>query len=96
VTITTVGYGDRYPVTNAGRLVGVLVMTAGVGLFGTLSGFLANTFLSPPKKKEEPAATSADANNPKAQLAELKRMMMAQEQAAADLRAKLEEIDKLL
>lgn len=96
VTITTVGYGDRYPVTNAGRLVGVLVMTAGVGLFGTLSGFLANTFLSPPKKKEEPAATSADANNPKAQLAELKRMMMAQEQAAADLRAKLDEIDKLL
>jgi voltage-gated potassium channel len=96
VTITTVGYGDRYPVTNAGRLVGVLVMTAGVGLFGTLSGFLANTFLSPPKKKEEPAATAADANNPKAQLAELKRMIVAQEQAAADLRAKLEEIDRLI
>ena len=96
VTITTVGYGDRYPVTNAGRIVGVFVMIAGVGLFGTLSGFLANTFLTPPKKKEEPAAAPADANSPKAQLAELKRMMMAQEQAAADLRAKLEEIDKLL
>ncbi len=96
VTITTVGYGDRYPVTNVGRLVGILVMTAGVGLFGTLSGFLANTFLSPPKKKEEPVAASADANNPKAQLAELKRMFEAQEQAAVDLRAKLDEIDKLL
>ncbi|MGE5602789.1 MAG: ion transporter, partial [Nitrososphaerales archaeon] len=35
VTITTVGYGDRFPVTNTGRLVGVFVMTAGVGLFGT-------------------------------------------------------------
>ena len=71
-------------------------MTAGVGLFGTLSGFLANTFLTPPKKKEEPPPAPAEAGGPKAQLAELRRMLDVQEQAAADLRAKLEEIDKLL
>ena len=64
VTITTVGYGDQFPVTNAGRLVGVLVMTAGVGLFGTLSGFLANTFLTPPKKKEEPVGDSGRCQQP--------------------------------
>ena len=44
-TITTVGYGDRYPVTSEGRFVAVVLMCAGVGLFGTLSGFLAAWFL---------------------------------------------------
>jgi hypothetical protein len=51
VTITTVGYGDRYPVTNPGRIMGMIIMTLGVGLFGTLTGFLANAFLKPPENK---------------------------------------------
>jgi voltage-gated potassium channel len=53
VTLTTVGYGDRFPVTGEGRLVGVLLMVAGVGLFGTMSGFVASWFLSPSRQKEE-------------------------------------------
>jgi voltage-gated potassium channel len=53
VTITTVGYGDKYPVTNPGRIVGVLIMIVGVGLFGVLTGFLANTFLSPSENKSD-------------------------------------------
>jgi voltage-gated potassium channel len=46
VTITTVGYGDRFPVTNLGRLVGVALLSSGVGLFAVITGFLANSFLS--------------------------------------------------
>jgi len=47
VTITTVGYGDRFPVTEWGRLVGVLLLTTGVGLFAVITGFIANAFLAP-------------------------------------------------
>ena len=46
-TITTVGYGDRYPVTTEGRLVAALLMCAGVGLFGMFSGLLAAWFVAP-------------------------------------------------
>lgn len=53
VTITTVGYGDRYPVSTEGRIIAVALMAAGVGLFGTLTAFVASWFLEPEEKKVE-------------------------------------------
>lgn len=50
-TITTVGYGDRYPVTVEGRCTAAILMAAGVGLFGTFSGFLAAWFIGPQEKE---------------------------------------------
>jgi voltage-gated potassium channel len=50
-TITTVGYGDRYPVTTEGRLVAVALMIVGVGMVGTLSGAAASWFLQPPAEE---------------------------------------------
>lgn len=51
VTITTVGYGDRYPVTTEGRVIGIILMTAGVGLFGTFTGFISSWFLGEKKRE---------------------------------------------
>ena len=45
-TITTVGYGDVYPVTLEGRIIGMFLMFAGISLFGVLSGLLASWFLN--------------------------------------------------
>ena len=45
--MTTVGYGDRVPITSEGRIVAIFLMAAGVGLFGTQSGAIASWFLSP-------------------------------------------------
>ena len=51
------GYGDRFPVTDAGRLWGSVIIIVGVGIFGTFTGYLANLFLSP--RKGDDAAVEA-------------------------------------
>jgi len=52
-TITTVGYGDRFPVTPGGRVIGAVVMAIGLGLAGTLSGLIAAWFLAPASTRNE-------------------------------------------
>ncbi len=51
VTVATVGYGDRYPTTTQGRVIGVFVILVGVALFTSLSSFLAQWFL---RQRAEP------------------------------------------
>lgn len=45
-TITTVGYGDHYPVTFEGRCVGAVVMLTGISLLAVITGAIASAFTS--------------------------------------------------
>jgi len=74
VTITTVGYGDLYPTTTAGRLLGALVMMVGVGLFAVLTGYLANKFLPTSSDSAERDADKTLARV-HAELAEIKQTL---------------------
>ena len=43
-TMSTVGYGDQFPVSTSGRIVGVALMIMGVALLGTITAALASNF----------------------------------------------------
>jgi len=90
VTITTVGYGDRYPVTELGRATAVLVMFAGVGIIGALASILASLLVSPAPSEADEETEEGAAPPPKpvdldtihaelvearAEIADLRRLM---------------------
>jgi voltage-gated potassium channel len=81
VTITTVGYGDRFPVTLAGRLVGLFVMLTGVGIIAALASILASLLVPPPEPEEgaapAPPPTARDADRVAEELAGLRAEVAA-------------------
>jgi voltage-gated potassium channel len=60
VTITTVGYGDRYPVTYAGRMTAMFIMFAGVGIIGALASILASLLVGGSSASEEEEAPGTE------------------------------------
>ena len=46
VTVATVGYGDRFPVTSVGRLIGTIMIVMGVSLFSVFTSYVATQFIA--------------------------------------------------
>ncbi|MDP2218333.1 MAG: potassium channel family protein [Methanolobus sp.] len=92
MTIKTVGYGDRYPTTGGGRLIGIALMTSGVGVSSVFTGFIANSFLAPRKKETE--GVIAGSGDPKTKIIKIRHMLEEQEKASSELREGLVEVKK--
>lgn len=80
VTLTTVGYGDFYPVTPWGRVVAVLLMCGGVALVGVVTATLASWVLERAGRDDGEPAT--------------RRQMRELTQQVADLSSRLPEPPK--
>ena len=59
-TITTVGYGDLYPVTDEGRVVASALMVAGIALLGVVTGSIATWFVDSMRQVEDEVEQSGD------------------------------------
>jgi voltage-gated potassium channel len=89
VTATTVGYGDLYPVTRGGRIAGLLMLTVGVALFATFSGFLANTFL----RTRQPQSAESAPDGQESARRDVQTLLAEQDRLTAELRTRVAELE---
>jgi voltage-gated potassium channel len=59
-TVTTVGYGDIYPHTDAGRVIAAAVMLTGIGFVAVITGAVAERFLSASREARRAEKALAD------------------------------------
>jgi voltage-gated potassium channel len=74
-TVTTVGYGDCYPVTNTGRVIAVLLMIGGISLVGVVTASLATWIIQRVSESEleNQAATAAHIDELRNEIRELRQ-----------------------
>jgi voltage-gated potassium channel len=85
-TVTTVGYGDHFPVTPQGRIFGGVLMIIGITLYATLTAFVSAKImeLKQRTRAEEPDTTQLELRQLRAQVDELKALLTAMVPAAKE------------
>lgn len=90
VTITTVGYGDYYPVTAGGEVVATIMIFTGVALISIFTAWAASTFMaSPPAPDPGPGEEASDDASATATPDDAQALI-------ADLRSRLDQLESLV
>ena len=92
VTISTVGYGDYYPITTAGRVISAIVILTGVSIFAGISGLVASSLLTP---KNEEAERQLQANDAQ-QHQEVREHLNSLQQEVSQLRTEISTLTEML
>ncbi len=81
VTITTVGYGDYFPVTVGGRITAMFIMIAGIGIIGVLASIMSSLLVGSPssapveKEMADTATVESEIAAIKKELAEMRKLL---------------------
>jgi voltage-gated potassium channel len=87
VTITTVGYGDRFPVTVAGRISAMFIMVMGIGIIGALASIMASVLVGGSDASDEatgPGAVEIELAAVKEELAALRGVVERMDERLSD------------
>ncbi|MFI7582787.1 potassium channel family protein [Kocuria sp. M1N1S27] len=78
VSITTVGYGDLYPVTATGRVIAIALMIYGIALLGVVTATLASWLIQQVAEEgdQNAAATEAHVHRLQEEIAELRELLV--------------------
>lgn len=87
VTVTTVGYGDHFPVSPGARAIAGVLMVAGVALFGILTAGIAAFFVEQSNKSRTSKVDEGNEPDVSAQLGEILSRLTVIEAAVNELRA---------
>jgi voltage-gated potassium channel Kch len=89
VTVTTVGYGDKYPVTILGRVIGAMVILLGVIMFSVLTSFFTSKFYEQGQAGSEKLLTTAELDRQ-----ELRGLLERQTRTLEQIESRLDRIEK--
>jgi voltage-gated potassium channel len=79
-TVTTVGYGDKVPVTTAGRILAAIVMLQGIGLVTVITAAITSSFVGRQRARSDSGPTAEELASIDARLGRIEAALAARDE----------------